>query len=317
MSDIAVLGAGAFGTALALALSKDGTPVTLWGRDRADIEAMRKERMTGRALPGHTLPPALMPTYEIPDAVIFLIAVPAQKVSGFLEQYRASLDGRVVISCAKGIEHGTGRGPVEVILHALPTAKAGCLTGPSFAVDIAAGLPTALVLATAKDDPKLQEKLARPALRIYRTDDVTGAELGGALKNVIALAAGMTDGVGLGDSARAAVIARGFAEAQRYALSKGARPETLQGLSGIGDLVLTCTSPKSRNYTAGLSLGRGEAIAEGITVEGIATAQALAQETTASDLEMPLAQTVALVTEGRLRMDEAINALLSRPAGKE
>lgn len=317
MSEIAILGTGAFGTALALALAKDGTPVSLWGRDTQDLKQMRDNRTTGRALPGRSLPPSVTLCDSIPDAAITLIAVPAQRVSGFLSDHRATLDGRVLISCAKGIEKGTGRGPVDVIRAALPSATAGCLTGPSFAVDIAAGLPTALVLAADESVADLQTRLTRPALRIYRTDDVTGAELGGALKNVIALAAGMTEGAGLGDSARAAVIARGFAEAQRYAIDRGARPETLQGLSGLGDLVLTCTSPKSRNFAAGLTLDRGGTLPVDVTVEGVATARALAEETAGRELEMPLAQTVALVAEGRMTLDEAISALLSRPAGKE
>lgn len=317
MSEIAVLGAGAFGTALALALSKDGTEVTLWGRDREDTASMRETRQTGRALPGLPLPPSLSIADTIPESPVSLIAVPAQKVTGFLNEHRAHLTGRVLISCAKGIEQGTGHGPVEVIRAMLPDSVAGCLTGPSFAVDIAAGLPTALVLAIRDQAADLQSRLTRPTLRIYRTEDVTGAELGGALKNVIALAAGMAHGAGLGDSARAAVIARGFAEAQRYALARGAEPETLQGLAGLGDLVLTCTSEKSRNFSAGITLGQGGALPGNVTVEGIATAKALAEETAERGIDMPLAQTVALVAEGRLTLSDAITALLSRPAGKE
>ena len=317
MSDVAILGAGAFGTSLALALSGNGADVTLWGRDRDDIARMQTTRRTGRALPDHPLPPSLTVTSDIPDTPVVLVAIPAQSVAAFLTEHGASLSNRTLISCAKGIERGTGRGPAEVLRVSVPGAIAGCLTGPSFAVDIAAGLPTALVLAIEDRADDLQALLTRPALRIYRTDDVIGAELGGALKNVIALAAGMTEGAGLGDSARAAVIARGFAEAQRYALSRGARPETLQGLSGLGDLVLTCTSPKSRNYSAGLALGQGGPLPANVTVEGVATARALARESAENGIEMPLAQTVALVTEERLTISDAISALLSRPAGKE
>lgn len=314
---IAILGGGAFGTALALALSRDGTPVALWSRDAEDAAAMRASRKTGRNLPGLDLPPSLEIATDIPPAETVLIAVPAQSVRGFLEQHRAGLSGRTLISCAKGIERGTGLGPVDVIASVLPDARPGCLTGPSFAADIARGLPTALVLAMAEGAETVQEMLNRPALRVYRTTDVAGAQLGGALKNIIAIAAGITIGAGLGDSARASVIARGFAELSRYARLKGARTETIQGLSGLGDLVLTCTSEKSRNFAAGLSLGQGTRPDPGITIEGMATAQAVSDEASLLGLDMPLSNAIAAVAEGRLDIPTAIATLLSRPAGEE
>ncbi|MXQ08216.1 NAD(P)H-dependent glycerol-3-phosphate dehydrogenase [Alphaproteobacteria bacterium GH1-50] len=317
MTRISVLGTGAFGTALAIALSRDGTPVTLWGRDGDDLAAMAESRKTGRALPDIELPDSLTLSAEIPDADIALIAVPAQAARGFLEGHASALTGQTLITCAKGIERSSGLGPVDVVRDVLPGARAGCLTGPSFATDIARGLPTALVLAMSDGAKPVQEVLNRPLLRIYRSDDTAGAQLGGASKNVIAIAAGIAIGAGLGDSARASVIARGFAEMVRYATARGALPETLQGLAGLGDLVLTCTSEKSRNFAAGLALGRGEGVPEGVTVEGLATAIALAEETAREDIDMPLAQTVALVAEGRLTIDRAIEALLARPPGKE
>ena len=317
MTDIAVIGAGAFGSALAMALASTGDRITLWGRNPDAMSEMSETRRSGPSLPDLDLPEDLIVTSRFPEADIYLVAVPSQSVRNLLDEHRGPLDGRTVISCAKGIERSTGLGPVEVIEDRLSGAEAGCLTGPSFAVDIARGLPTALVLAMREGAEPVQAVLTRKALRIYRTDDVTGAQLGGALKNVVAIAAGIAMGAGLGDSARASVIARGFAEMTRFAGARGAKPETLQGLAGLGDLVLTCTSEKSRNFAAGLAMGRGEALAEGKTIEGLATARELARQSARAEFDMPLAETVALVSEDRLTVTEAVDLLLSRPAGKE
>ena len=314
---IAVLGGGAFGTALAIALSNDGSDVTLWSRDREDAEHMQGSRRSGKALFGLDLPQSLFVGSEIPSADIYLIAVPSQMVRRFLEHQGDRLSSGTVVSCAKGVERGTGLGPVDVIRSVLPSSRAACLTGPSFAVDIAKGLPTALVLAMQEDAERVQHALNRPALRIYRTSDVIGAQIGGALKNIMAIAAGITIGAGLGDSARASVIARGFAEMARYARQKGAETKTIQGLSGLGDLVLTCTSEKSRNFSAGVQLGQGQALQASVTVEGIATSQAVAEEASKMGIDMPLTHAVAEVTEGKLEIQAAIETLLSRPAGKE
>lgn len=314
---IAVLGGGAFGTALAIALSKDGSDVALWSRDREDAERMQGTRRSGKALPGLELPESLVVETEIPSADIYLVAIPSQMVRNFLEYQGHRLTSGVIVSCAKGVERGTGLGPVDVILSVRPSSRAACLTGPSFAVDIAKGLPTALVLAMQEHAEPVQQALNRPSLRIYRTSDVVGAQLGGALKNIMAIAAGIAIGAGLGDSARASVIARGFAEMSRYARRKDAQTETIQGLSGLGDLVLTCTSEKSRNFSAGVRLGQGRVLEGTVTVEGIATAQAVAEEASKMGIDMPLTLAVADVTEGRLDIQEAIETLLSRPAGKE
>ena len=312
---ISVLGAGAFGTALAIALSRSEQPVTLWARDESDAQSMQNSRQSGHRLPGLALPDSLIVTSDVSAfaADVCLLAVPMQKLAAFLRDH-PDLDGTLV-ACCKGIDLITGLGPVQTISIACPKANAALLTGPSFAIDIAHGLPTALVLAAESDTvtADIQNKLTRPALRLYRTNDVTGAELGGALKNVIALAAGIAIGAGLGDSARASVIARGFAEMSRLALARDAQLETLQGLSGLGDLVLTCTSEKSRNFSAGLRLGRGEPLDTTVTIEGVATAQALA----AIDMDLPIARSVAAVTLGKLDIETAIEALLARPVGKE
>ncbi len=319
MTNIAVLGAGAFGTSLAMALAMDGTPVMLWCRNASAADKMQNTRETGPRLPGHRLPDALIATSSISDVVAdtILIAVPMQKLGGFLRSM-PHLGDHSLIACSKGVDLETGLGSVGTINAAFPDARSALLTGPSFAADIASGLPTALVLACSDDEvgANLQQQLSRPALRLYRTEDVVGAELGGALKNVVALAAGMAMGAGFGDSARAAVIARGFAEMSRYATAQNALLETLRGLSGLGDLVLTCTSEKSRNFAAGQSFGRGEAPTSA-TIEGIATAVAVAKEATTIGMDMPITQAVAAVSSGKLDVSEAVQSLLSRPVKKE
>ena len=317
---ISVLGSGAFGTALAIALARDGTNVTLWGRDADDLRMMQDTRTSGTKLPGFPLPDSLDVTDDKAafQAEILLLAIPAQKLSDFVITNDLPTQAALV-SCAKGIDRTTGLGTVATLRTARPDSTAALLSGPSFAVDIAKGMPTALVLASQHDEDArwLQEALTRPALRLYRTTDVTGAELGGALKNVIALAAGIAIGAGLGDSARASVIARGFAELSRFAASKSAKPETVQGLSGLGDLVLTCTSEKSRNFTTGVALGRGEARNEHTTVEGLATAPTVRDEAERIGLDLPLIRTVAEVIEGKLDIPSAITTLLARPVGTE
>ncbi len=320
MSDIAVLGAGAFGTSLAMALALDGSPITLWCRDRLAAEKMQTLRQSPPRLPGHSLPDSIAVSSDLSklDARILLLAVPMQTLAHFVSQAPDWRD-RTLVACCKGIDRGTGLGPVSTLRAHVPDATAALLTGPSFAADIALGLPTALTLAAETNAAAitLQNALSRPALRLYRTTDTIGAELGGALKNVIALAAGMAIGAGFGDSARAAVIARGFAEMIRYATAKGAEPETLQGLSGLGDLVLTCTSDKSRNFTAGMAFGRGATPDAAATIEGIATAEALASEAKSRNLDLPLTTAVHAVTAGKLDVAQAVGSLLSRPSKKE
>lgn len=309
--NIAILGAGAFGTALAVALSANG-PVTLWGR---------RIGWSGEnpALPGVRLPDAVTVTETLPAAEILLLAVPAQALSGFLTTHAAHLDGRALVSCAKGIDLASGQSPARMMTSACPAAVVAVLTGPSFAADIARGLPTALTLACA--DPaaghRLQHALSTAVLRLYRTTDVTGAELGGALKNVIAIAAGVAIGAGLGDSARAAIISRGFAEMTRFAVHRGAEADTLTGLSGLGDLVLTATSEGSRNFRYGLALGRGERFDPAITVEGAATARAVAAIAAAESVEMPISTLIAGLAAGQVDVKKAMRLLLARPLKEE
>lgn len=310
---IAVIGTGAFGTALAVVLAAKG-PVTLWGRDVA-------WRGENPRLPGVALPDALQLTDRLDDcrADTVLLALPAQVLGGFLADHAPLFDGRRLVSCAKGIDLATLTGPSALIARACPAATVAVLTGPSFAGDIARGLPTALTLACADADAAraLQHDLSTAALRLYRSSDVAGAELGGALKNVIAIAAGAAIGAGYGDSARASVITRGFAEMTRLAAALGARPETLAGLSGLGDLVLTCTSEQSRNFRYGLALGSGRDFAAGTTVEGAATARAVAALAPKLGVELPVSQLVAGLAEGRIAMEHALDILLNRPLKEE
>lgn len=314
---IDIAGAGAFGTALAITLGRAGHPVTLWARDRGpEIDAARENALR---LPGHRLPDSVRVTGTLSDlrAEILLVAVPTQALGAFLDTTRPSAP--YLVSCAKGIHRETGLGPAALISAAAPGATVAQLTGPSFAADLAAGLPTALTIACADAvaGEMLQRALATPVLRLYRSTDVTGAELGGALKNVIAIACGACIGEGLGDSARAALMTRGFAELTRFAASFGARPETLAGLSGLGDLALTCYSELSRNYRYGLALGRQEPFTGASTVEGVATAKAVAAIAAERGIDMPICTEVARLVEGRHSVAEALTELLSRPLKEE
>lgn len=311
---VAILGAGAFGTALAIAIARGGAQVTLWAREGG--EAMQAARENARRLPGHALPDSLTVTGDLQSIRddLLLIAVPTQKLHELVAELPQG--GRYVLSCAKGIHKSSGLTPSALIVEARPDVTVGALTGPSFAVDIARGLPTALTLACEDEaiGAELQARLSTPALRLYRTTDLIGAELGGALKNVMAIAAGAVIGAGLGESARAALMARGFAEMRRIAESRRARDETLAGLSGFGDLVLTCTSDKSRNYRHGLALAGAAPLDPEATVEGVATAQELASH---HDLETPIADAVAGLSSGSLSVQDAIETLLSRPLKPE
>lgn len=318
---ISVLGSGAFGTALAISLAKQ-TPVTMWARDPAQVIAMQSARCNTARLPGVLLPESLRLTDDFEtasQAETMLLAIPMQQLRALLETHQDVLATKTLVACCKGIELKTGLGPISVIQQSLPKAKAALLTGPSFAADIAKGLPTALTLACADADlgQQLQQLLTTANLRLYRTTDVIGAELGGALKNVIAIGCGAVIGAGLGDSARAALMTRGYAEMQRMALACGARAETLAGLSGFGDLTLTCSSELSRNYQLGLSIGRGKAFDPSVTVEGAATAQATATKAKTMGLEMPITETVVGLLNGDLTIAAAGAQLLARPLKEE
>ena len=317
MSSILVVGAGAWGTALALHLAREGRQVTLWARNPAPILA---DRHSPR-LPGHRLPDPVAVTGRF-DARPFdaaLLAVPVQHMAAVA----AGLPGRApVVACAKGMEAGTLRLPLEILADLHPARPTAVLTGPNFAHEVAAGLPAAAVLAASDAGLRawLAEMIGGPAFRIYGNDDPVGAQLGGAAKNVIAIAAGAVMGAGLGENARAALITRGLAEIGRLVTALGGRAETVAGLSGLGDLLLTCTGPGSRNYSLGLALGQGmglPAILAGrdAATEGVATAPALVAR--ANGIDLPICAAVAALLDGRWRLDQAIAALLARPRRDE
>ena len=310
---IDIIGAGAFGTALAITYAAAGHQVTLLARD--DAAAMTRAGENTRRLPGFAFSPGLRVTDDVTDltADLALLALPTQSLGAFLAA--TPLGAQTLVSCAKGIDRATGLGPSALIARHT-TARAAQLTGPSFAVDIAAGLPTALTLACADDGAgaALQDRLSTPLLRLYRTTDVIGAELGGALKNVVAIAAGVVIGAGYGESARAALMTRGLAEMTRLAVTLGAEQATLRGLSGLGDLILTCNSEKSRNFRYGLALARGETLAADITVEGLHTAREIAGRPA---LDTPIADAVAALADGRADLAVLADMLLNRPLKPE
>ncbi|MBV1867271.1 MAG: NAD(P)-dependent glycerol-3-phosphate dehydrogenase [Marinosulfonomonas sp.] len=320
MSDITVLGAGAFGTALAISLARDGSSVSLVARNADHAKDMAATRENTARLPGHRFPASLTPTTDTTNPTpICLMAVPAQSLATYLGRIAPDLAGREIVACCKGIDLTTGLGPTAIIAKSCPDAVAAILSGPSFAVDIAAGLPTALTIATAdsSDATRLQAALSTSNLRLYTSTDVIGTELGGALKNVIAIAAGVAIGAGLGESARAALMTRGYAEMKRFAQSYGADPATLSGLSGLGDLVLTSTSEKSRNYSFGLALGAGQGADTSKTVEGLATAKIVSNIGKQRAIDMPVTNVVGALVEDRLTVSQAVEMLLSRPLRKE
>ncbi len=315
---IGIVGAGAFGTALAVALGREGRGVRLWARDAAHITEIARSGTNEARLPGIKLPKTVSVTAEIADlaeAEVVLLSLPMQALRGFLVA-NPHLNGLPLVACCKGIDLTTLKGPTALIEAACPDSAFAILTGPSFAADIARGLPTALTLACAEGE-SLQHTLSTPTLRLYRTTDVIGAELGGALKNIIAIASGIVMGAGLGDSARAALMTRGYAEMTRLALALGGRAETLAGLSGFGDLVLTCTSAQSRNFRFGLALGTGQAFDPNVTVEGAATAKAVSNMAKTLHIEMPITQMIAALIDQHMTLPQAISALLSRPLKQE
>jgi glycerol-3-phosphate dehydrogenase (NAD(P)+) len=315
LSHIAVLGAGAWGTALALAADAAGRSVTLWVRE-ADVLADIRAGRGNRFLPGVTLPSPLAVTGDLAEAAradALLLVVPAQVLHGFADSLRLHLRaGQPLVICAKGIEKGTGKLVTEVAEQALPGAALAILSGPSFARDVAQGLPTAVTIA-AKNGlaAQLQESLGSATFRPYASDDLTGVALGGAAKNVYAIACGVVEGMGLGENARAALLARSFAELSRLGEALGARRETLMGLSGLGDLVLTATSKSSRNFSFGVALGAGEEPGAALA-EGVDTAPALVARARTAGVEMPIAEAMADLLSGTLPLGEAVMRLMSR-----
>ncbi|HAH08978.1 MAG TPA: hypothetical protein DCL54_13620 [Alphaproteobacteria bacterium] len=318
---IGVAGAGAWGTALALAAARAGATVTVWAREPEVVMAVNEHRENRPFLPGVKWAPSIQATNALSDlgaCQAVLLAAPAQVLRPVAQSLRAAVPvSAPVLICAKGMERDTGLLMSEVAAQELPGSPIGLLSGPSFAKDVAAGLPTAVTLALP--DPALGQVLVRslgsPGFRPYYSDDVLGVSVGGAVKNVLAIACGIVDGMGLGLSARAALTARGFAEMTRFGAAIGARPETLTGLSGLGDLILTCGSAQSRNFSLGLALARGAVKGSEADplAEGAETAGALAARAHAMGIEMPIAAAVAAILDGGLSAEAAVHMLLSRP----
>jgi glycerol-3-phosphate dehydrogenase (NAD(P)+) len=321
---IGVIGAGAWGTALAQTARLAGRDVLLWAREPDVAAEINDTHRNTPFLPGVALDPGLTATSDLArlagqDAI--LMVAPAQHVRATALALAAHLrPGTPVVICAKGLEQATGKLMGDVLAEALPAATLAVLSGPSFAADVARGLPAALTLASADEalGQQLAEAIGYRNFRLYWSSDLVGAQLGGALKNVLAIAAGIVDGKGLGASAHAALVTRGFAEMRRLGAAIGARPETLVGLSGLGDLLLTCGSPQSRNMSLGRALGQGQTLQSVLgsrrsVAEGVYTAAAIVKVATWKGVEMPIASAVHAIVEGRVAVDAAIDALLSRP----
>lgn len=324
IDSVGVVGGGAWGTALAQTLRLAGRRVVLWAREPETVEDINSRHVNSVFLPGVALDHGLRATASLAeiaaqDAV--LMVVPAQHVRDVATQLRPLLrGGQPLVNCAKGIERDTGRLLGDILAETIPDARRAVLSGPSFAADVARGLPAALTIASPDEalGRQLAERLGYRQFRLYWSDDVTGVELGGAVKNVLAIAAGIVEGKGLGASAHAALVTRGFAELRRFGTAMGARPETLMGLSGLGDLVLTCGSPQSRNMSLGRALGLGEKLddvlgARRAVTEGVYTAAAVVRLAREKGIEMPIAEAVHEIVEGRATVGDAIATLLARP----
>jgi glycerol-3-phosphate dehydrogenase (NAD(P)+) len=325
MQRISVLGGGAWGTALAETAARAGRAVTLWEHEAGNAETLLKERRS-KFLPGLRINDAIKVTHELKDAVTadaILLVVPAQATRAVCTSLAPLVRDRMpVVACAKGIERGTHNFVTEIVSECAPKVLPAILSGPSFASDVARGLPTAVTLACG--DGKVAEQLAQAlgsaTFRPYHATDVRGVEIGGAAKNVLAIACGIVAGRGLGASASAALITRGFAELVRFGKAFGARPETLTGLSGFGDLVLTCSTPQSRNFSFGVDLAKGIPPAKaggGKLAEGAFTAPVLLEMAAEKKVEMPISNAVAAVLADMMNVDEAIESLLNRPLKAE
>jgi glycerol-3-phosphate dehydrogenase (NAD(P)+) len=323
---IGIVGAGAWGTALANSIASKNLPVVLYARDAAIAAEMKKSRTNAARLPGVALNAEIVPTHSLAEAAdtdAVLLAVPTQSLREISVALTPMIRNALpVVACAKGIERGSRKFVTEIIAETIPLAQPAILSGPSFASDVGRGLPTAVTLAAGDENlaAALAEALSSQAFRLYHSTDVRGVEIGGAAKIVLAIAAGIVLGRGLGASAQAALITRGFAELSRLGRAYDVKPETLMGLSGLGDLILTCSSPQSRNYAFGFAVGRGQSPAEArrsALVEGTLTAPVLADIALEKKVEMPIVNAVNAVLTGRLNIDTAISELLSRPLKSE
>lgn len=322
---LGVLGGGAWGTALAQVAASGGEDVQLWAHEADVVASINTAHENPQFLPGVLLHKSIHAVSDISmlgECDVLLVVTPAQHLRATLA--RATVGHRTLVLCSKGIEDGSMALMSEAAAQTCPNAEIAVISGPTFASEVARGLPTAVTLASQRSAVarKLAERLARPHFRPYVSIDVTGAEIGGAVKNVLAIACGVVEGAGLGQNARAALMARGFAEMSRYGLARGAQPETLAGLSGLGDLVLTCSSTASRNFTLGKGLGEGRRaqvlLANRTTVaEGAFTAPVLQQSAKALGVDMPVVDAVCALLTGKVPVADVIEQLLARPLRHE
>jgi glycerol-3-phosphate dehydrogenase (NAD(P)+) len=328
IDSVGIIGGGAWGTALAQAMRRAGREVILWAREPEVVEEINARHLNSQFLQGVPLDAGIRATGTLADVCrcdVVLMVAPAQYVRAVAEALKPHMrPGQPIVLCSKGIEQGSGRTMGEVVGEVLPAATRAVLSGPSFAADVVRGLPAALTIACADEATGrlLAERLGNRQFRLYWTSDVIGVQLGGALKNVLAIAAGIVDGQGLGASAHAALVTRGFAELRRFGLALGARPETLMGLSGLGDLILTCGSPQSRNMSLGRALGQGQSLAEALgkrlaATEGVQTAAAVARIAAEKGIDMPISSAVCDILEGRATVADAIGRLMQRPLKAE
>ena len=322
---LGVIGGGAWGTALAQVAASGGRDVLLWAREPEVVEAINAAHENALFLPGLKLAETIRATGELTELAscgAWLVVTPAQHMRAVLEAAPGA--DKPLILCSKGIEEESGALLHQVAAEACPDAPISVLSGPTFAHEVAAGLPTAVTLASEDQSPAeaLRDRIAQPTFRIYLSDDVAGAEIGGAVKNVLAIACGIVEGKGLGQNARAALIARGFAEMTRFGLANGARRETLVGLSGLGDLVLTCSSTSSRNFSLGKGIGEGRSPAELMSdrrtvAEGAFTAPVLARLARKKGIDMPVVAAVDKLLSGEANVDQVLQELLARPPRAE
>jgi glycerol-3-phosphate dehydrogenase (NAD(P)+) len=328
MTRAGVIGGGAWGTALAQVCARAGLGATLWAREADVVASVNASHENTSFLPGIDLDPAIRATGDLAELAasdLVLAVAPAQHLRATLTAFAPHVrDGMQILLCAKGVEQGSLKLMTEVLAETIPGAAPAVLSGPSFAGEVARGLPTAVTLACPEENcaRDLAELIATPTFRPYFATDMIGAEAGGAVKNVLAIACGIVEGRGLGRSAHAALITRGFSELTRLAVALGGQAETVAGLCGLGDLVLTCSSPQSRNMSVGLALGRGETLAEALAgklsvAEGVASAPAVRQLARKLGVDVPICEATAAILAGEVDVDEAIRGLLSRPLREE
>ncbi|MGI9403658.1 MAG: NAD(P)H-dependent glycerol-3-phosphate dehydrogenase [Hyphomicrobium sp.] len=328
IDSVGIIGGGAWGTGLAQTLRRAGRDVLLWAREPGVAQEINAKHSNGAFLPGVPLDPAIRATNTLADVAsrdVLLMVAPAQHVRAVSEGLKSDLrSGQPIVLCAKGIEQRSGKLMGDVIAEVLPEATQAALSGPSFAAEVARGLPVALTIACADEQlgRLLAERLSNPQFRLYWTSDLIGVELGGSLKNVLAIAAGIIDGQGLGANAHAALVTRGFAELRRFGEALGARPETLIGLSGLGDLILTCGSEQSRNMSLGRALGQGQSLDDVLggrtaVTEGVYTAAAVQHIASEKGIDMPICSAVCDILDGRESVPDAIARLMQRPLKAE